>query len=256
VNEVNQTQAAIRQAGTSLTNATTARSPGNTALAKEDFLNLLMAQLTHQDPLNPMDSQSMMDQLTSMGSLEQLVNLNKRMDEMNATQAEIARSNAYSFLDKDVTIAGGRTAVSAGASPDLQFRLPREAASVHVFITDGAGDPLRKINLGQVKQGSHAIPWDGLDDDGDSVADGNYRYKVAAQSSDNASIPVELFMRGKVSGVKFMDGKPVVIMNGQAIEPRDIMEMSTASQRLFAQREPRPLMEELEPKAALASKSE
>ena len=256
MNEVNQTQAAIRQAGTSLANATTARNPGNTGLGKEDFLNLLMAQVTHQDPLNPMDSQGMMDQLTSMGSLEQLVNLNKRMDEMNVTQAEIARSNAYSFLDKDVTVAGGRTAVTAGVSSSLQFRLPREAASVHVFITDNAGDPVRKINLGQINQGSHAIPWDALDDDGDTVANGDYRYKVAAQSAENVSIPVELFMRGKVSGVKFVDGKPVVLMNGQAIEPRDILEISNASQRLFAQREPRPLMEELEPKAALASKPE
>ncbi|MCZ6728101.1 MAG: flagellar hook assembly protein FlgD [SAR324 cluster bacterium] len=254
--EVSQSQAAIRQASTSLTNATTRREPGKDTLGKEDFLNLLMTQVTHQNPLNPMDSQGMMDQLTAMGSLEQLINLNKRMDEFNATQGQIVRTTAYSFLDKDITINGGRAAVTDGTSTGLQFTLPREAASVNVFITDNDGGTVRKINLGQMAGGSHVVPWDARDDDSDPVASGSYSYNVTAQSGDNQSIPVELFMRGKVSGVKFIDGRPVVLMNGQTVQPKDILEISNRSERLFSGREPRPLMEELQPKAALASKPE
>jgi flagellar basal-body rod modification protein FlgD len=239
-----------------LSNATTRRNPGSDSLAKEDFLNLLMAQVTHQDPLNPMDSQGMMDQLTSMGSLEQLVNLNQEMGKLNSTQQDIAQSNAYSFLDKDVTIKGGMARVTSGASPDLQFQLPREAASVHVFVTDEQGNPVRSMDLGQMAGGTHQIPWDARDKDGDLVGDGNFRYTVAAKSSEDETIPAELLMRGKVSGIKFVDDRPVVLMNGMPIDTRNIVEISNASQRLFADRGPRALHEELRPKEPLDSKPE
>ena len=254
--DANQPQAAVRQANTSLNNATTGRNPGTDSLKKEDFLNLLMAQVTNQDPLNPMDSQGMMDQLTSMGSLEQLVNLNQEMGKLNSTQQEIVRSNAYSFLDKDVTIKGGLARVTSGASPDIQFQLPREAASVHVFITDEQGNPVRSMDLGQMAGGTHGIPWNARDKDGDTVSDGSYRYTVAARSVDDQSIPAELLMRGKVSGIKFIEGRPVVLMNGMPIDTRSIVEISNASQRLFADRDPKPLREELKPKEPLDSKLE
>ena len=254
--ESNQPQAAVRQATTSLNNATSRRNPGSDSLGKEDFLNLLMAQVTHQDPLNPVDSQGMMDQLTSMGSLEQLVNLNREMGKLNSSQQDIVRSSAYTFLDKDVTIKGGMARVTSGASPDLQFQLPREAASVHVFVTDEQGNPVRSMDLEQMANGTHGIPWDGRDKDGDLVNDGNYRYTVAAKSADDQSIPAELLMRGKVSGVKFVDGRPVVLMNGMPIDTRNIVEISNASQRLFAHRDLRPPREELKPKAALNSRLE
>lgn len=254
--ESNQPQAAVRQASTSLNNATTRRNPGSDTLGKQDFLNLLMAQITHQNPLDPMDSQGMMDQLTSMGSLEQLVNLNMEMAKLNSTQQDIAQSNAYSFLDKDVTIRGGMARVVSGTSPELQFQLPREAASVHVFVTDEQGNPVRSLDLGQMARGTHGIPWDARDRDGGMVGDGNYRYTVAAKSSEGESIPAELLMRGKVSGIKFVDNRPVVMMNGMPIDTRNIVEISNSSQRLFAERNPRPLHEALKPKEPLDSKRE
>ena len=157
--EVNQAQAAVRQASTSLNNNLSRPTDGGkSSLEKDDFLKLLMAQVTNQDPLNPMDSEGMMNQMTSMGSLEQLVNLNKQIGQLNSTQTEIAKSNAYSFLDKDVTVRGGTANVTSGATPDLQFQLPREASSVRVVISDEQGNPVRQIELGQVARGQqHAL---------------------------------------------------------------------------------------------------
>ncbi len=45
------------------------------SLGKDDFLKLLVAQLSHQDPLNPQDGSEFVAQLTQFSSLEQLISI-------------------------------------------------------------------------------------------------------------------------------------------------------------------------------------
>ncbi|MDI6728883.1 MAG: flagellar hook capping FlgD N-terminal domain-containing protein [Thermodesulfovibrionales bacterium] len=52
----------------------------NTELDKNAFLNLLIAQLKNQDPLNPMKDQEFIAQLATFSSLEQMGNMNKNME--------------------------------------------------------------------------------------------------------------------------------------------------------------------------------
>ena len=51
-------------------------------MGKDEFLKLLVAQMKHQDPLNPMDGQQMAAQLAQFSSVEQLVSANERLDEI------------------------------------------------------------------------------------------------------------------------------------------------------------------------------
>jgi flagellar basal-body rod modification protein FlgD len=47
----------------------------NAQLGKNEFLKLFVAQLTHQDPMNPMQDQDFMGQMASFSTLEQVTNL-------------------------------------------------------------------------------------------------------------------------------------------------------------------------------------
>lgn len=60
--------------------------PPQQELGKQDFLNLLMTQLRHQDPLNVQEDREFIAQLAQFSSLEQSSNLSLAMENMLGLQ--------------------------------------------------------------------------------------------------------------------------------------------------------------------------
>src|SRR5437899_9270478 len=56
-------------------------------LGKDAFLKLLVAQLQHQDPGNPMDSSAFMGQLAQFSSVEQMTNVATAVDKLSASSS-------------------------------------------------------------------------------------------------------------------------------------------------------------------------
>ena len=51
-------------------------------LGKDDFLKLMITQLRHQNPLEPMDNTEYISQMASFSALEQMNNLNTSFESM------------------------------------------------------------------------------------------------------------------------------------------------------------------------------
>ncbi|MDH4225669.1 MAG: flagellar hook assembly protein FlgD [Deltaproteobacteria bacterium] len=245
-----KTQDAIRAAGNSLINKDADRTPTD-KLGKDDFIKLMMTQMTNQDPLSPMDSKGMMEQFAQMGTMEQLQNLNKQIEGMHKTEADISRSTAFSYLERDVTVNGGVTRLTSGIGQPIHFNLPQEAG-VMVFVTDTEGNSVKTLDLGSMDAGRITIPWDGKDNEGHRVMDGDYRYNVVAKTANDLRIPVELQMTGKVSGVRFNNGRPMLQMNGSEVDANQVISVSNESEKTFGGLAPKPLIEELRPKPPAA----
>lgn len=72
----------------SASNTQASQSQTVTAAAREgpttdEFLTLLMAQLTQQDPLEPMDNEEMMNQIVSIQTMEGLENLRVSIESLS-----------------------------------------------------------------------------------------------------------------------------------------------------------------------------
>jgi len=63
------------------------RKTGQQTLGKDDFLKILIAQLEHQDPLNPMEDKEFISQMASFSTLEQMVNMSTMMQKFIDSQS-------------------------------------------------------------------------------------------------------------------------------------------------------------------------
>ena len=83
----------------------------NAQMGKNEFLKLFVAQLQHQDPMNPMQDQDFMGQMASFSTLEQVTNL-ATANEAIATNLQLSQSvgligRTVTWTDDaDVTHAG------------------------------------------------------------------------------------------------------------------------------------------------------
>ena len=97
-------------------------APGKSATALGDlgssqFMQLLLAQLRNQNPLDPVKDQEFMSQITQMNSLEQLQKMNSALQAMSKSNR---LSEAAGFIGKTVTARGAdgqaRTGVVTGVT--------------------------------------------------------------------------------------------------------------------------------------------
>jgi len=79
------------------------------ALDKNDFLKILITQLTHQDPTQPLDDKEFVAQMAQFSSLEQMTNMS---DSITKVSDLLARSQAVSLLGSVVDVSDGSSSVS------------------------------------------------------------------------------------------------------------------------------------------------
>jgi flagellar basal-body rod modification protein FlgD len=99
--------------GTTGTQAPVAATPTNpkATLDKDGFLKLFVAQLQHQDPTSPMDTNDSMAQMSSFSMVEQITNMastnTKIANLMNTSSAVSLIGKTVSYVDADKTVKTG-----------------------------------------------------------------------------------------------------------------------------------------------------
>ena len=109
---------------------------------QEDFLKILLTQLTYQDPMKPMDNQEFMAQMAQFTSLEQTQQLNDKISTLISNQAAL-QSVGLIGRTVDITSNGGvltGTVVSLSLSGDSPL----------ITLRTSSGATLQDISLSQI----------------------------------------------------------------------------------------------------------
>jgi flagellar basal-body rod modification protein FlgD len=190
---------------------------GTAVMGKDDFLNLLVAQLQHQDPLSPMESTDFTAQLAQFTSLEQLSNINGNLEQLQQYQAAVQNSQAVGLIGKTVEAAGNSVSVAQDRPAALHFELAENAAYLAANIYGPAGNFVGMVEAGGLSAGRHELSWDGRDLQGNTVPEGTYTFEVLAVGSGGETVAAVPYVSARVTGVSFGDHSPQVLADGQSI---------------------------------------
>jgi flagellar basal-body rod modification protein FlgD len=93
------------------------------ALGKDDFLKILITQLSYQDPTAPMEDKEFIAQMAQFSTLEQMTSMAgdfTRLTNMLAgTEATSALGQAVELVEGDQVVQGTVKAVSRGDMPQV-----------------------------------------------------------------------------------------------------------------------------------------
>ena len=213
---------------TSATSATqtagAATSGASKTLGENDFLKLLTAQMQAQDPLNPMDSANFASQLAQFSSVEQLTNINSQLTNMTASQTSLQNTMASDLIGKKVVVTGNKATLNGQAV--MPYTLPGDAANVSVSVYDGSGALVKTTVLGQESAGNNSYTWDGKDQNGNTLAAGQYTFAVNAVDSAGNAITATTLTSGTVTGISFNNNvTSLTLDNGAQVQLGDVHEI-------------------------------
>jgi flagellar basal-body rod modification protein FlgD len=212
-----------------------------TAMGRDEFLKMLVAQLKNQDPLNPMDGKDMAAQLAQFSTVEQLMTLNTSMDAAKASQDATAK--ALEAMQKSQTESSdaisqmieGQMAVSTvgkiGVTTGNTMFVDRDGAGT-ITIDAGTASGVGKVTIYNEKGEavtSGAIPkvatgqqsFDLRDVTLDSALPaGKYTYKFEVATDGGQQLQqVKTYTTGRITGLKYDQGNPVLIIGNSLALP-------------------------------------
>lgn len=119
-------------------NTEKASGTGSGAFDQDSFLKILVAQLSNQDPLNPLDQNEFIAQMAQFTQVEQTLKLNENLETLGNT----LRFSSSLLVGAHVQYAGEDGQIATGTIQAVLF----EKDAVRVRMADGTECPLDSIS--------------------------------------------------------------------------------------------------------------
>ncbi|MBI4819582.1 MAG: flagellar hook assembly protein FlgD [Deltaproteobacteria bacterium] len=198
--------------------------PSESGVGKDQFLKLLVAQLGHQDPLQPTDAKDLLTQLVQFASVEQSMATNQALEEIRVAQTAMANAQLTEMVGREVFVR------SNSFEPDraeLSFLLDRDVASATLEVVDAEGRIVRTIEAGPRPRGRVSVLFDGKDQQGRALPDGEYELRISARDEGGSPVEATPGLFGVVDAVSFAGGSPELLVNGSRVRPADVLEIGS-----------------------------
>lgn len=152
----------------------------NKELGKNEFLNLLVAQLNNQNPLEPQGNGEFIAQLAQFSQVEGIQELNSSMTSLLSGYQSSQALQASSLVGRKVIIPSEKAVVDTSETFKGSVVLPVSSSNVYVNVYDSAGAVVNRVNLGQQSAGNVSFMWDGKDSSGKVMPPGTYKFEAQA----------------------------------------------------------------------------
>ena len=198
-------------------------SNAKSGMGQKDFLTLFTTQLKNQDPLDPVKNEAFVAQLAQFSQLEATTNMSTTLTDFVTSMSNNQITSSANLLGKKVSVPDGPAQLSAGQPIQGIVSLPTGAQGVQFQVFDDKGGLVNTQILGGQVAGDMTWTWDGVNDAGNVLPDGNYRFVATAVVQGKTSNP-KVSTMAKVIGISQQADKSMLlqIQGGKSVKLADV----------------------------------
>ena len=187
----------------------------NEGLGQDAFLELMLTQIQHQDPLNPMESGDFLSQMAQFGTVNGITELNGSFATLAGSLQSSQALQASTMVGNTVLVPGSSSELVSGGQISGAIDLENSTSNLVLNITDASGQSVRQVDLGSHTAGLAKFTWDGLDNNGNALPGGTYSIQAAALINSEA-VAQSVLVNAKVDSVSLSKtgGEPLLNLNG------------------------------------------
>ncbi|MEZ4365288.1 MAG: flagellar hook capping FlgD N-terminal domain-containing protein [Kofleriaceae bacterium] len=188
---------------------------------RDEFLRLFLAQLQHQDPLDPQSGSDLVAQLAQFSQVEQAAATNDQLQALGASLASASTAGMAALVGRTCAATAASFELDGtGAPPALELSSSGSLAGHQVVIRDASGAELRRLDVG-----SGASPlelaWDGRDAGGRLVPAGTYQIAVEGASASR----VEARWVGRCDALELTAAGTKLRFGSMLVSPADVFQI-------------------------------
>lgn len=194
-------------------NQYTVDKPDNTAnseLGRNEFMELMLAQLNNQSPLEPQDNGEFIAQLAQFSSLEEMQGVASSVDSLTTQFQSSQALQASAMVGRSVLVNASSGPMMPDGSMSGAIDLPASTSSLRINVMNQSGELVTQLDLGQQFTGQVAFHWDGTNSDGQPMPPGQYTISAEA-SYDSGTEQLETMLSSNVDSVSLGQGGSITL---------------------------------------------
>ena len=178
----------------------------NTAAGMNNlFMQLLVAQIQNQDPLNPTDGTEYVGQLAQLTQVQSMETMSQLMANNAVLMDNLQTLTTGNLVGQKVMVQTDTVETDGSTSIDGRLTLDHAANTVTVIVKDESGNET-KIELGKQEKGTVDFS---IDPEALGLKEGKYSLSVVTDTEET-KVPIEV--GGVVNNVRIpLDGSPTVL---------------------------------------------
>ncbi len=203
------------------------KTGGQQVMGRDEFLQLLVAKLQHQDPLKPVTDEDFVAQLAQFSTLEQMNQISEGISTSNQwdflQNQSINNTMAANLIGKEVRATYNGIFLQDEGKAGINYTNESFAKEIKFTIKNEAGEVVNSFVKSNVSPGTNRVEWDGTDNLGNRLASGYYTVEISAVGNDGSTYQPKLSLVGIVKSITYKDGGSYLNVNGTDVALGDII---------------------------------
>ncbi|HFK5799479.1 TPA: flagellar hook assembly protein FlgD [Enterobacter hormaechei subsp. oharae] len=193
------------QSGTTTTDSGVTANSNTAAGMNNLFMQLLVAQIQNQDPLNPTDGTEYVGQLAQLTQVQSMETMSSLMANNAVLMDNLQTLSTGNLVGQKVMVQTDTVETDGSTGIEGRLTLEHAANTVTVIMKDESGNET-KIELGKQEKGTVDFS---VDPETQGLTAGKYTLSVVTDTEET-SVPIEV--GGVVSNVRIpLDGSPTLL---------------------------------------------